>query len=51
MAYILGVGSFGNDVRRLQEYLNMEFSASLALLGGHFTTKDGMHFEVAAESL
>lgn len=29
MAYVLGVGAFGNDVRRLQEYLNTELTASL----------------------
>jgi peptidoglycan hydrolase-like protein with peptidoglycan-binding domain len=29
MTYTLGVGAFGNDVRRLQEYLNVELTASL----------------------
>ncbi len=33
MAYILGVGTFGNDVRRLQAYLNDELTASLTLDG------------------
>ena len=35
MAYILGIGAFGNDVRRLQEYLNDELSASLTTDGSY----------------
>lgn len=35
MAYVLGVGTYGNDVRRLQEYLNKELSASLILDGSY----------------
>ena len=35
MAYILSVGAFGNDVRRLQEYLNHELSASLVADGSY----------------
>ncbi|MBB3558829.1 peptidoglycan hydrolase-like protein with peptidoglycan-binding domain [Rhizobium sp. BK512] len=35
MAYILSVGAFGNDVRRLQEYLNQELSASLGTDGSY----------------
>ncbi|RDJ05093.1 peptidoglycan-binding protein [Rhizobium grahamii] len=33
MTYILTVGAFGNDVRRLQEYLDVEVSASLTADG------------------
>lgn len=35
MPYILSVGAFGNDVRRLQEYLNRELSASLVPDGSY----------------
>ncbi len=35
MAYILGIGAFGNDVRRLQEYLNAELTASLVTDGSY----------------
>lgn len=35
MAYILSVGAFGNDVRRLQEYLNQDLSASLSTDGSY----------------
>lgn len=33
MALVLGVGAYGNDVRRLQDYLNRELSSSLVLDG------------------
>ena len=33
MAFVLAVGAFGNDVRRLQDYLNRELAASLTLDG------------------
>jgi peptidoglycan hydrolase-like protein with peptidoglycan-binding domain len=35
MSYVLAVGSFGNDVRRLQEYLNLELSGSLVTDGSY----------------
>ncbi|MGQ0567771.1 MAG: M15 family metallopeptidase [Gemmobacter sp.] len=35
MSLVLGVGSFGNDVRRLQAYLNAELTASLSLDGSY----------------
>lgn len=46
MAYYLAVGSIGNDVRRLQEYLNVESSASLALDGvfGGDTKREVLRF-------
>jgi peptidoglycan hydrolase-like protein with peptidoglycan-binding domain len=33
MAYLLGVGSYGNDVRRLQEYLNSDLTSNLVADG------------------
>ncbi len=33
MAFVLGVGAYGNDVRRLQEYLNVELTSNLVADG------------------
>lgn len=48
MSYVLGVGVFGNDVRRLQEYLNKELAASLALDGsfGGATKAEVLRFRI-----
>lgn len=46
MTYILGIGSIGNDVRRLQEFLNRQLPASLVADGsyGGLTKTEVLHF-------
>ncbi len=46
MAYVLSVGAFGNDIRRLQEYLNRELTASLIADGsfGGMTKNEVLRF-------